>query len=138
MQPNHKRYITSFLIVAIAPATLLLFLMKPSSRDLLVITGIVGFVLSFGMPWDFISTKGPKTKKTWFWEFNPNSVVGLYLFGVPIEESLFAVVFTFGSIAAWEFFKRFHLSSTGFLLLVIAAVLFLIIFYPILRKPNTK
>ena len=138
MHSHHKRYITSFLLVAIAPAVLLLFLMKPSSRDLLVIVGIVVFVLSFGMPWDFTSTKGPKTKKTWFWEFNPDSVVGLRLFGVPVEESIFAVTFTFGSIAAWEFFKQLHLNNGALLLLMVVAITFAFIVYPVLRKPNIK
>lgn len=42
------------------------------------------------------------------WWFNPHYVIGIRLFGMPLEEWLFFPVIAFVSIFTWESVKYFH------------------------------
>jgi len=64
-------------------------------------------ILSLGIPfvlfvvWDFIVTSRGH------WSFNPNYIIGLRVFNLPIEEILFFLIIPFCGIFTWESVKYF-------------------------------
>lgn len=78
--------------------------------------------------WDIFATKRGD------WAFNPDHLVGIYFFGLPLEEILFFItvpyscVFIYETVKFYTKEKRFQLDKKLFLIVAIALILFAAIF----------
>ena len=57
--------------------------------------------LALFIPWDIIATARGH------WSFNPEYIVGVKFYGLPLEEILFFIVIPFCGIFTWESVKYF-------------------------------
>ncbi len=91
-------------------------------KSLFTAIAITGFVF---IVWDIIFTA------MGIWGFNPRYLVGLSIFGLPIEEWLFFVAVPFASIFIYEvinyFFPRDHLKSSQKVITIVMAMILIII-----------
>lgn len=60
---------------------------------------VIGAII-FGMPWDYISIKNN------LWTFTPSKIIGVWFFGLPLEEWLFFIfvtsLFTTITLLLWK------------------------------------
>lgn len=93
-----------------------------------VIKSIV-FVSSAYIIWDIIATKRGD------WAFSPDHLVGIYIFGLPLEEILFFITVPYSCIFIYEtvrfYIKEREMSfnSSAFLILVVLLLVLGIVFY---------
>lgn len=72
-------------------------------------------VLLLGSIWDIWATRHGKQDTVWLWEFNHKDTIGVFAFGLPIEEYLFYVVSTLYLIFMWVGIQQALASSSNFL-----------------------
>lgn len=94
------------------------------SRWPALFAGIFVMMVVF-IPWDIIFT----ARNVWW--FNHDYVIGLYIFGLPIEEWLFFVVIPYCIVFTYEviryFFPRLVFPKTAYSLSIILGVFFLLL-----------
>lgn len=110
MPKGKIRYITNLLLCGFIPTVLLLS--RLSLNEVLLIIAIYIALLPFYIMWDSQTTFHEKTRRTWVWKFNSETLLGPKLFGVPIEELMFMFLATAFPIGIWELFIDLHVPST--------------------------
>ncbi len=87
-------------------------------------SGIFVMMLVF-IPWDVIFTENG------IWSFNHRYVMGLYIFGLPLEEWLFFIVIPYCIVFTYEVFRYFlpnlHFPKTALVLSIILGLTFLLL-----------
>lgn len=102
MPTGKTRYITNLVLCGLVPTVLLLA--RLSGKEVLLVIAIYIALLPFYVLWDSQATLHAKTRRTWIWEFSPETLLGPKLFGVPVEELLFMFIATAFPVGLWEFF----------------------------------
>ncbi len=84
-------------------------------------------------------TKGDNTdSRKWVWNFNNESIVGIKIKNLPIEEFLFPFVWIPLPIAVWEYIKHIEFRNVDLALILTFCLLILWIVFPRLTKPDIK
>ena len=132
---HHFRYVLSLTLLAFIPEVY--FLSKMTAGGVAMSFAVAFFTLFYMMPADMGFTRGGKTNpRKWVWEFNSQSIVGIRLFSLPIEEYLFVFVWIPLPIAVWEYLKNLPLSAEYKIGISIASILAAVFLYPLLSKPD--
>lgn len=134
MHLRRSRYIASFALGMIIPAIVLFLMLSP--RQMVLTIAVALYFVVFGTIWDVASAKGSHTLRSWIWDFNPKSILGFHIFGLPIEEFVFMFVTPVLIIALWEFFVRMGFSDGVLFGLAAVTVVFAVYLYPKLEKPD--
>lgn len=100
-------YILANIVFLGLPAAVLAFFVLDTLnlRNIFLITLIALFV---GGIFDIWATRQGKRDKFFIWEYNSRPILGIKLFGVPIEDYvLFMILTPLFIIVTWEFLKKF-------------------------------
>ena len=131
------RYIISLTLLAIIPE--IYFLSRLSGQQILLAFVIALAGMAFIMRADMGTTKGYKTDpKKWVWDFNNESIIGIKIRNLPIEEYLFPLVWIPLPIALWEWVKTMQLGTASMAIILACSILAACIVFPFLAQPDTK
>ncbi len=132
---HHLRYITSLTILTIIPEAYFLSFLSLQELLLCLLISVLGVVFMVSADMGF--TKGDKTdSKKWVWDFNDESVIGIKIKNLPIEEFLFPLVWIPLPIAVWEYIKDVEFQNVDLALILMSCLLILWIVFPRLMKAD--
>lgn len=98
---NKHLYILSLTLVFIIPTILAGFVVLPHV-SLLHLAVFVIKITIVAVLWDVWATRHGRKDPIWLWTFNRKATLGLYIFGLPIEEFLFYIFSSVYVIFLWE------------------------------------
>jgi lycopene cyclase domain-containing protein len=128
---KHLRYIGTFFVVCVVP-TMLLTARMPLEKVLLLF-GIFLFSVVFFVLGDIGLTKSERVPGKWAYHFNPQAIVGVWIYGLPFEEYIFIFITIFLPISFWEFIKAASFSPSLNIAIGVLALLLLIVVSPIMH-----
>lgn len=94
-------YLSTLIIVFALPSVVAgYYVLKNISLAHLI--SFVVLITLIGSIWDIWATKHGPNDPVWLWQFNHKETIGVYIFGLPIEEYLFYVASSVYVVFIWE------------------------------------
>ena len=86
------------------------------------ITALLSFVILItilGSLWDIWATRHGSKDPIWLWQFNYREILGLKIFGLPVEEYLFYIASSLYIVFVWEGIKMALTQDVAFMYFLI-------------------
>lgn len=130
-QTNRFLYSFAYLVLLGIPSVILTYLLigEINIKALFIVLLIT---LSIGGVFDIWATRQGRNDKFFIWEYNPNSILGFKIYGVPVEDYIFFLFLTpVFIISIYEAAKDVSGSGSAFykiIFLLIMVIVFFVLF----------
>lgn len=119
------------MVVCVLPA--IFFASRMSTQKLILIFITFLFSWIFLVVADKALIKSRVIPDKWAYRFNPYAILGLWVFGIPIEEHVFIITSVFLPITMWEVIKTMDLPMEASIVVGALVIILLVMISPIMH-----